>query len=1100
MKKLLLVYLFSPKPLRVLKARVFLALWLTVTLYTFKAFAGSDPYTKSIPSLTASSIINLEDDDAILLKGQVLDEDGLTLAGATVQIKGTSIGTLTDADGQFTIEVPDGNVVLLISYVGYQAQEIAVGAQTNIVVTLHLSNEIQEIVVVGYGTQKKADLTGSVATVDVKQMLTKPAADMTNMLQGRVAGVVASGSNQPGGNGYIRIRGISSFGSNEPLVIIDGVQTSGTNTINPNDIESINILKDASSAAIYGARGAGGVIIITTKKGVANRSRITYDAFYGVSKVVRYPDMVNTAELGDLLFKQQIGAGITPNQPQYGKGATPVIPDYILAGSSGGLFEGNPAVDPAKYNYDQTGFYQIVKANKQGTDWFKELTQLAPTQSHNLTASGGTDRGVYSISLGYYNEAGLQKYTFYDRYSARANSEFKLGKRIRFGQTLFGSLRNRKGSDDNAEGAPWSNAYRMQAIVPVYDIMGNFAGSKAPGTGNGTNPVATLYRAKDNKDKDIRLLGSLYAEVDLFKGLLFKSNYGMDYNNNYNKAFRLPNPEHSEGNFQTTYNLQSGFQQRSTFTNTLNYIKSIGNHNFNLLAGTEIVEFKREQIGGDRSGYYPFTDQSFWVLDRGNPVGQNNFSSLSEEALFSVFGRIDYTYKGKYLLNATLRRDGSSKFAPAVRYGNFPSVSAGWRISQEGFMSGFSIINNLKFRAGYGIVGNDQIDGNNQYSFYRSDPGRSFYDLGGTNTSTIAGYDLDRKGNLNSKWEETATINLGFDLAMYNNQFEMNFDIYRKKTSDLLVQVPRPGAEGDFTAPFINIGNTQNKGIDMVLTYRNKAGSKFMYSASANFTAYKNKVLSTGVDFFTNSTRNSPVSRTLTGNAIGMFYGYVIEGFFNSVEEVTAAPTQPGVNKSTPATAQQSVGRWKLKDSDKNGSVTATDREFLGSPHPKFQTGFNFEAAYKNLDLNLFVFWNYGNQIYNNTKWWTDFNGFTGNRSKKMLYESWTPENKNASLPKLDANDNISNSIPHSYFVESGSYLRAKTVQLGYTLNNGLTNRIGAGNLRFYIQAQNLFTITPYSGPDPDLLDVGRGDIGLGVDHGRVPNPFQIMGGLSVTF
>jgi len=1100
MNKLLTVDFLFPKSFNVKKPRVFLAFWFIGTLCASDGNSRTELNPKSIPKPSTTTTMKLKSYDAfaaVQVNGQVLDEDGLALAGATVQIKGTTIGTITDVNGQFTLEVPDGNVVLLVSYVGYQAQEVSVGNVTNIVITLALSNELQEIIVVGYGTQKKADLTGSVATVDVKQMLTRPAADLSNMLQGRVAGVVSSGSNQPGGNGYVRIRGISSFGSNEPLVIIDGVQTSGTNTVNPNDIESINILKDASSAAIYGARGAGGVIIITTKKGVANKNRITYDGYYGVSKVVRYPDMVNTAELGELLFKQQRGAGITPNQPQYGKGATPVIPDYILAGSSGGLFEGNPAVDPAKYNYDQTGFYQIVKANKAGTDWFKELTQVAPTQSHNLTASGGTDRGVYSISLGYYNEAGLQKYTFYDRYSVRANSEYKLGKRIRFGQTLFGSLRNRKGSDDNAEGAPWSNAYRMQAIVPVYDIMGNFAGSKAPGTGNGSNPVATLFRAKDNKDKDVRLLGSLYAEVDLFRGLLFRSNFGMDYNNNFNKSFRAPNPEHSEGNFQTTYNIQSGFQQRSTFTNTLNYTKNFGNHDFNLLAGTEILEYKREQIGGDRSGYYPFTDQSFWVLDRGNPVGQNNFSSLTEEALFSVFGRIDYSFKGKYLLNATIRRDGSSKFAPAVRYGNFPSISAGWRISQEEFMRGFRIINNLKLRAGYGIVGNDQIDGNNQYSFYRSDPGRSFYDLGGANTSTIAGYDLDRKGNLNSKWEETSTINLGFDLAMYNNQFEMNFDIYSKKTSDLLVQIPRPGAEGDFTAPFVNIGNTQNKGIDMVLTYRSKASSKILYSASANFTAYKNEVLSQGVDFFTNSTRNSPVSRTLTGNAIGMFYGYVTDGFFNTVEEVAAAPAQPGINKNTP---QQAVGRWRLKDANGNGSVTATDREFLGSPHPKFQTGFNFDIAYKNFDLNLFAFWNYGNQIYNNTKWWTDFNGFTGNRSKKMLYDSWTPENKNASLPKLDANDNISNSVPHSYFVESGSYFRAKTVQLGYTVHNGLNNRIGASNLRFYIQAQNLFTITPYTGPDPDLLDVGRGDIGLGVDHGRVPNPFQILGGLSVTF
>ena len=333
-------------------------------------------------------------------------------------------------------------------------------------------------------------------------------------------------------------------------------------------------------------------------------------------------------------------------------------------------------------------------------------------------------------------------------------------------------------------------------------------------------PVAILYRARNNNERDIRLLGSLYTEVDILKGLRFRTNYGIDYNNNYNTSFRDVNPEHSEGNFQTSFSIQSGFQYRWTFTNTLNFEKSFGKHDLKFLLGSEAVEYKREQIGGDRSGYYPFTDQSFWVLDRGNPVGQNNTSSVASEALFSTFGRIDYSYDGKYLFNATLRRDGSSKFAKEVRYGNFPSASVGWRISQENFMKNASFVSDLKIRAGYGVVGNDQIDANNQYSFYRSDPSRSFYDIGGANTSTVAGYDLDRKGNSGSKWEETATLNLGLDFALFNNALEVNLDVYNKKTSDLLVQILRSGTEGDFTAPFVNVGNTENKGIDLMLSYR----------------------------------------------------------------------------------------------------------------------------------------------------------------------------------------------------------------------------------------------------------------------------------------
>ena len=1035
-----------------------------------------------------------------VVKGVVTDDKGEVLPGVSITIKGSSSGTTSDGNGEFSLTVPE-NSVLVFSYVGFLPQEVLVGKQVKLSISLRPDLQLlNEVVVVGYGVQKKADLTGSVATVDMQQLLTRPAADVTNMLQGRVAGVVASGSNQPGGEGYVRIRGINSFGNNSPLIIIDGVQTTSTNSLNPNDIESMNILKDASSAAIYGARGAGGVIIITTKKGKANSTRINYDGFYGVSQVTRYPDMLNSKELGQLIWAQQRGAGITPRSTQFGNGPEPVIPDYILAGSSGGLFEGNPTVDPARYSFEQANFYQIVKANKQGTDWFRELTQQAPTQSHNISASGGSDRAVYSLSLGYYNEAGLQKYTYYDRYSLRANSEFKLGKKIRFGETLFGSFRNRKGSTDNDEGSPWSQAYRMQPIVPVYDIMGNFAGSKAPGTGNGQNPVAILYRQRRNADKDIRFLGSLYAELDILKNLRFRTNFGIDYNNNFQKVFTNINPEHSEGGFNTSLAVRSNYFYRWTFTNTLNYDKSFGKHNVKALAGMEAMDYQFEQISGDRVGYYPFTEESFWVLDRGQPVGQNNASAINVESLYSTFGRVDYSYDGKYLFNATVRRDGSSKFAKEVRYGIFPSVSAGWRISQENFLKSWRSLTDLKIRAGYGVVGNDQIDANNQFTFYRSDPQRSFYDLNGANTSTIPGYDLDRKGNPQSKWEETATLNAGLDLAMFNGAFEMNLDLYQKKTSDLLVQVPRPGTEGDFNAPFVNIGNTENKGIDLLLTYRGKV-DQLGYSFSTNFSAYRNRVSSPGVDFFTNQVRYGQISRTLTGQPIGQFFGYVIEGFFDNVAEVMSAPTQPGINKSTEANAALSVGRWRYKDANGDGVINANDRVFIGSPHPKFQMGFNMDFNYKNFDLTTFFFWNYGNQIYNNTKWWTDMNGaFAGNRSKKMLYDSWTPENPNASLPKLDVNDNVNSTVVNTYYVESGSYFRAKTVQLGYTVPNELAQKLGMTRCRVYVQGQNLFTITQYTGPDPDLLDVGRGDIGLGVDHGRVPNPRQLLLGVNVSF
>lgn len=1023
-------------------------------------------------------------------------EDNSALPGVNITVKGTTTGTVTDASGAYSLSVPDNNTTLVFSYIGYKTQEIAVGTRSTIDLALTADiSSLEEVVVVGYGTQKKADLTGSVAVVDVAQVLQRPAADVGNMLQGRVAGVMASGSNQPGGNGFIRIRGFNSFGNNNPLFIVDGVQTGDLNTLNPNDIESIQVLKDGSSAAIYGARAANGVVIITTKKGKAGKTNISYNGFVGTGRVLAYPDLANTQQLGEILWRQYAGAnngaGMDPNHGQYGRGAQPQIPDYALAGSSGGLFEGDPKVDPSLYNYNREGFYQIARANKEGTDWFAEITRPTLIQDHNISASGGTERSRYMFSAGYFEEKGALKHTFYNRYTARLNSEFDLTKNIRFGETLLASHRKNLGSGDNDEGSPWAQAYRMQPIVPVYDIMGNFAGSKAPNTGNGQNPLAQLYRARDNNNATVRFLGSIYGEANFLKMFRFRSQFGMDYNNFYNFFFNNINPEHSEGGFNTGYGVRSGYGYTWTFTNTLNWEKVFGLHDVKLLAGTEAVENRFEQVGGDRNGYYPFTTPDFWTLNLGSEVGLTNFSDRSFWALTSYFGRLDYTFANKYLLNATLRRDGSSRFAEAVRYGYFPSVSVGWRISDEGFMDAVPFVSDLKLRAGYGVVGSDQIDANNQFSTFQRNPQRSFYDIGGTNTTPRPGFDFNRLGNQRTKWEETATINAGMDVTLFDGLLELTLDVYDKQTRDLLVRIVRPATEGDFTAPFLNVGTVSNRGLDALLTYRGKALSdQLSYNVSLNFSHYRNKVTSSGVDFFTSGTRYGNVSRTITGQPFGQFFGYVRDGFFQDEGEVANSPEQPG----------KGVGKWRWKDLNGDNVINADDRTFLGTPHPDFTSGINFDLAYKNFDLSMFFFWNYGNQIYNNVKWFTDFNGFQGNRSVKMLTDSWTPENPNASLPVLDINDSFSNNRPHDYYVEPGSYFRAKTMQLGYRLPAGILSKVGASNVRVYVQGQNLFTITKYSGPDPDLIDVGRGDLGLGVDYGRIPGQRQFLIGLNVGF
>lgn len=932
-----------------------------------------------------------------------------------------------------------------------------------------VADSLQKIVI-GYGTQKQSYLTGSTSSVSVEKMSMQPAADIGNMLQGRVPGLIASGSNQPGSSAFIHVRGFNSFGSNNPLFIVDGMQTTNLNTLNPNDIESLQVLKDVSSAAIYGGRAANGVILITTKKGKPGKTTISYDGYYGISSLTHYPDVANAAELGQILWKQYEGAGVPPNHAQYGNGPEPVIPDYILADSEGGLFEGDPAVDPDLYNYNEDNFYQIVRANKEGTDWFDEITRTAPVMNHNLSASGGNERAVYNLSLGYYDEQGVLKYTFYNRYSARVNSAFNLTDHIRIGETLYGALSKDKEAGDDSEAGQWSQAYRMHPIVPVYDIKGNFAGSRAPGTGYGRNPLAQLYRSRDNINEDARFLGSIYAEADFLKAFKFRTSFGLDYNNYHNTHLRDIDPENAEGTFSSSQYTNSGHDYRWTFTNTLNYTKDFGPHVFNVLLGTESIEAGSENTGS-------FEDYSPSPVDKrffGTDSVQRNYSSSSfRTSLSSFFGRLNYSFSDKYLLNVTLRRDGSSKFVKTTRYDYFPSVSAGWRISQEAFMQGIPWLNELKLRAGYGVVGNSEMSA---YSFY-----------------DITGYGTEKRINTVSEWEKVAGINGGIDFTVFGGKLEMSLDVYDKRTLYPLVPVSLPTVGGFSTTRYINVDNThiQNKGFDFSLTHSGTtAGRALSYTLNMFFTQYKNKVVGESVDFYMNKTRQGNVSKVISGEPLGQFYGYVIDGFFQNQEEVASGPDQ----------AEKEVGKWRWKDINEDGVINADDMTFMGSPHPKFQSAFNVDLAYKNFDLNMFFFWNYGNQIYNNVKWFTDFNSYQGNRSEKMLIDSWSPGYRDASLPRLDINDNYSNSRPHNYFVEPGSYFRAKTMQLGYTLPDKMLSNYGISNLRVYLQAQNLFTITNYTGPDPDLLSVGRDGQDLGIDHGRVPTPLQMLGGLSLDF
>jgi TonB-dependent starch-binding outer membrane protein SusC len=1033
------------------------------------------------------------------VSGRVTDPEG-PVPGVNILLKGTTRGTVTDLDGNFSISVPS-DAILVFSAIGYTSQEVQVGGRSAINVNLEQDiMALQEVVVTGYTTQNRRDITGAVSVVKPAELLATPAGNVQQQLQGRVAGVVTSGTGVPGAGAKVRVRGFGSFGNNDPLYIIDGVPTYNVNNINPQDIESMQVLKDASAASIYGARAANGVVIITTKRGITGAPRISVDSYYGVQRAPQGPDMLNPSELGQLMWESLANAGQTPSHPQYGTGAQPRLPDYILAGPSSGVMEGHPDTNPDLYNIDfNSPRHQIVPFNKEGTDWWKEMFRTAPIQSHQISANGGTEFSNYSIGLNYFDQDGLMPHTNYSRYTVRANTEFRVKNRIRIGENLQVSYNEFKGTNSGETGGESLvlNSVRLMPFIPVYDIKGGWGGTAGSGAGTASNTPAELYRNKDNRRTAIRMFGNMFGEVDILKGLTARTSFGLDYETRYEQFYGFRTYERAENIGSNSYTERNDYNLNWTWTNTLTYKANFGGiHDLTLLAGTEAVKETGRGVGGRRINFYT-DDPLFRVLDRGSPVGQNNFSYGFASTLASVFARVDYSLMDKYLINATLRRDGSSRFGSESRYGVFPAASIGWRLSGEGFMQDVPFIDELKIRAGWGQMGNQlNVDRENAYSFYRSTPGNSSYDLDGTGNTVVQGFDMDRVGNPVTKWEASTTVNLGIDAVFFNSRLEMALDVYSRVTEGLLLRAQAPGTLGHATLPFVNIGDIRNRGVDLMLATRgNIGGGGFRYDVALTLSHYKNEALKVGDnpnDIIPGTVlRNVEITRNMAGQPISSFYGFIIDGFYNTQEEVDAGPDQP----------QKRVGSWRIRDINGDGVINSEDQTFIGNPHPDLTAGLNFTIAYKNFDFNIFFYSVLGGDLYNNTRWWTDFNSFQGNRSRRMLEQSWRPgaDNSNALLPILDATDTYSNNIANTYLLEDGSYLRARTIQLGYNIPQNIGSRIGINNLRVYVQGQNLFTITKYSGIDPDVTTLGP-ETGMGIDMGWYPNPKQYLVGVSLGF
>ena len=1106
-----------------------------------------------INMLTVSTTIYAAEFQGVRITGNVIDSYGDPLPGVNILEKGTLNGVVSDASGQFAITVAGANSVLQFSFIGFTTQEVVVGDQRIISITLNEdSQRLDEVVVIGYGTQQKRDITGSVAVVKTEELMKSTGSSALEQLQGKASGVYVATSGAPGGRSMVRIRGVNTVNDNGPLYVIDGIssQNQDLSTLNSGDIESMQILKDATASAIYGAQAANGVILITTKKGTrTGQPVLNYSGYYGIQKTGKRYDLLNSEERARVEFIMQTN-NLNKSLPKNAAGQ-PVIREYdddgnitseTVATPSYRLFQYTPeGFVPHKYigttspyYGDDTSVFPAYSypynaiAEFGDTNWWDEVSRVAPVQNHQISISGGSEKGMYNMSMNMYDEQSVLKWMYYKRFSTRLNTSFDLRPWLRVGENLMFTWVRDLGRVNTAnESNIFSWVYRAIPYLPVRDIGGNYSGSRFPDTGNWENPVALIERQKDNYWTNNRLFGDVWAEVDLIKGLTFRSQYGLDYTQGYYYRMSKMNLEFNESTRTNDIEEQANFRIRWQWSNTLTYRTVIQNiHRLTVLAGTEAINggFGRT-LTGQRFGYDFEDDVNTWVLNMGLNDTRRvaNSSWGGEYAIFSVFGRVDYALMDKYLLTFNIRRDGVSRFAPDHRYGTFPSLSFAWRLSEEGFMMGTRTwLDDFKLRAGWGKVGNAEgPSSTNWANEFGMSTNNGNYDLTGTNSGTTA-FRQSRIGNLDTRWEAVETYNVGFDASLLKGKFGVSFEYYNKKTTDMLVPSAFTNLAGDASAPYINFGDMENKGYDVSLNYRDSSGD-FGWDVTVTAFQYKNKVTrlseadDTGYARYEGGDRIGNVTRTMKGEPISHFYGYKVDGVYENPQQVRER-LPVGVSASTVSGdgAENWVGRFKYAktSSDNPGSLGPADRVVIGNPHPKLLASLNIGLTYKNFDLTMFWYSSIGNDLFNNTKAFTDFNQFRGNRSKRMLNQSWEPgrtfkkpgekySSSDAILPQLNSADGYSWQVANSYFVENASYLRMKNLVVGWTLPKSWLQQATIQNLRIYVQAENLITITNYNGLNPEmtLRDMGSGsDLARGIDGGGFPNIKKYIFGVNLTF
>ena len=1036
------------------------------------------------------------------ISGTVTSDDG-PLPGATVLVQGTNDFATTDFDGNFTIEAAQG-AILEVSFVGYTTQQVPVDGD-QITITLALGNLLEEVIVTtGYGTQSKRDITGAVSTIDAEELTSVPATTFAQQMQGRASGISVVSDATPGGEATVRIRGFGTTGNNNPLYVIDGVPTESQGNLNPQDIESFQILKDASAASIYGSRAANGVIIITTKRGKVGEGKISYSSFFGWQTAANDVDALDARGLGEYLYLADYYAGKTPSHGQYGFSGTPEnpqisIPNYVFP-------SGAASVDESLYSLTESNIYAITKS--ADTNWWELLTQAnAPMSQHSIDASGATETSQYAFNATFFSQDAVIKYQGYKRATIRLNSSTKtLGDRLEVGENFTLSLDNRFGGFGNdGEQNAVSGAYKHHPLLPNYDIAGNFAGSRGLNLGNNYNPYASQFRNQDDRTRRSRAFGNVYAQLTIAEDFKFKSSFGVNLTTNQVKDIGRPQPEYVEGNFINSQRSATSWDYEWTWTNTLSWAKVLNDvHDVSAYVGVEAIEGFGEYFGASRQRF-PFQSTNIIsYLDLGNQGTAGNFGNIAKDfSLWSQFVQANYQYDGKYLAQVTVRNDASSRFKSATNSAFFPAFSLGWRMSEENFMSGISFIDDLKFRYGWGKTGNQSIGDYNAYTQFRSSSYNSGYPIDGSSSSATLGYDPSQFGNPNAKWEATVSNNFGFDATLFDRAISVEFDLWNRTTSDLLLTVPVVYSAGDAGAPAVNVGEMYNEGIDFAMDWTKDVG-ELQITLGGNISSYRNEVKKLDefdTPIFGSNRRVPALTRTAVGDPISSIYGFEVLGIFQSQAEADAWAPYGSTGYNAP-------GKFKYADINGDGEINDDDRTIIGNPHPDFVYGINLNLAYRNFNLNIFGNGVQGNDVYNYVRYFADFNTFQGNRSTRALTEAWQPSNPsapraqwtaanpNATSPIMDANDQIS-SRTSSYLIEDASYFRLRNIQLTYSFDDAINTALGISGGQIYLQGQNLFTITNYSGLNPEI-QTGN-DIQLGYDGGFMPVSKTLIVGLNIS-